>query len=434
MQFPALQDSIRLRYFTFFYLYAMQGVPAGFALTALSNYLVAQGAAPDTVGSFAAVIGTPWILQFLWGPVIDRFQYSVIGRRKHWILIMQGGAFLASLSLLFVQHPAQQVNLLAALFFVHSIFASWQDTSVDATAIFVVPQQQRGRVNAFMRGGFLMGIAFGAAVLSTVLHQYSFFVAACVQSAFLLFFTVLTFFIKITRQDRLFPSFSKKQLLPDGHTPEQDNPPVKWLFTQLYKGIVEKKSLQAYVTIALVYLCFSIFIRSYMYHIIHVLHWKDNDLSVLQGSWGSVLTFIVVIFGGVIADKTGAAHLQKIVMWMLGTFLLLLCAFYMYWYNRTLTTAALIVWNFADPMFSVATFPILMALCRPQVEGSQFTAYMAFLNFCDVLGSYISGRALLYITAPWLGMGCGILILFLAALLSYRQYKTRTEAMQPSVV
>lgn len=431
MPLPSLKESARLRYFTFFYLYAMQGIPAGFALTAIANYLVGEGAAPNTVGSFVAIIGTPWILQFMWGPVIDRYQYSVIGRRKHWLVLMQLGAFLASLALLFIKHPAQQVTAMSAMFFIHSIFASWQDTSVDATAIYVVPQEQRGRVNAFMRGGFLMGIAFGAAVLSTVLHTYDFFTAACIQSLILFAFSVLTFFIKIDKHDKLLPRFGKKEVLPDGHTPEEDNPPMRWLFSQLLKGMTAPASLRIYGTIALVYLCFSVFIRSFTYHIIHVLHWHDNDLSVLQGSWGSILTFAVVIFGGVIADKLGAAHLQKIVMWMLGIFLLLLCTFYMYWENRTLTTTALIIWNFADPMFSVATFPILMALCRPQVEGSQFTAYMAFLNFCDVLGSYISGWALLVIPAPWLGFTCGAIITVLSISITLKQYRLRNGSLQP---
>lgn len=429
MPLPALNESTRFRYFTFFYLYAMQGIPAGFALTTLANYLVGQGAAPNIVGSFVAIIGTPWILQFMWGPVIDRYQFSVMGRRKHWLVSMQLGAFFTLLFLLLIKHPVQQVNTIAAIFFIHSIFASFQDTSVDATAIFVVPEQERGRVNAFMRGGFLIGTAVGAAILSTVLHYYNFFTAACLQSALLLTFTILTFFTKIDKKDKLLPAFGKKELLPDGHTPEEDNPSLKWMFTQLYQGIMAKKSLQIYGSIALVYLCFSVFIRSYTYHIIHVLHWQDNDVSVLQGSWGNLLTFVVVIFAGMIADKMGAARLQTVVLWALGIYFLALCGCYMYWGNRTLTTAGLIIWNFADPMFSVASFPLLMAMCRPKVEGSQFTGYMAFLNLCDVMGSYISGWALLLIPAPWLGMACGGIITALAINISSQQYRLRNSSL-----
>lgn len=73
----------------------------------------------------------------------------------------------------------------------------------------------------------------------------------------------------------------------------------------------------------------------------------------------------------------------------------------------------LIVWNFADPMFSVAAMPILMFLCRKNIEGSQFTAYMAIVNFCDVLGSNVSGWALKFVSTPVVGMICGCLIFLL---------------------
>ncbi len=69
MRLPALNESSRLRSFTFFYLYVMQGIPSGFALTAIANYLTGKGVAPNVVGSFVAIVGIPWILQFVWGPL-----------------------------------------------------------------------------------------------------------------------------------------------------------------------------------------------------------------------------------------------------------------------------------------------------------------------------------------------------------------------------
>ena len=433
MPLPALNESARLRYFTFFYLYVMQGIPAGFALTAIANFLVGKGVASNVVGSFVAIVGIPWILQFVWGPIIDRYQYSIIGHRKHWVVLTQFVAFLASLTLLVVKNPVQEITLMSIVFFVHSMFASVQDASVDAIAIFVVPENERGRVNAFMRGGFLVGISFGAALLSTVLHLYSFFAAALIQSLTLLALTILTFFIKLDKRDPLLPTFGKHQVLPDGHTAAEDNPSLGWLFKELWNGMTTKISLRTFALIAVAYLCFSIFISSYTYYIIHNLHWKDNDVSVLQGSWGSLLTFGVVITGGVISDRIGASRLLRMVIWVLGIFLLILCGFYYLWFNRNFTTAGLILWNFADPMMSVAAFPILMALCRPQVEGSQFTAYMAFINFCSIIGSYFSGWALLVIPAPWIGLGCGMVVTLLAVTMTLQQKKLKMKPVfQPA--
>lgn len=410
MRLPALNESPVLRYFAFFYLYIMQGIPAGFGLTAIANYLVGQNVAPQTVGTFIAIVGIPWIIQFAWGPIIDRYQYSVIGHRKHWVVLTQLVAVVASLSLLLVKDPVHQLSLMSFLFFVHSNFASVQDASVDAIAISVVPAGERGRVNAFMRGGYLFGVAMGAAGLSYILHTFSFAAAVLCQSAILFVFTMLTFFIKLDRHDPLLPSFGKHKR-PD--VAEGENPHLKWLFKQLYTGIMRKPSLRSFGIIAIVYLCFSVFIRCYTYHLIHVLKWPDQSVSLLQGSWGSILTFIVIIGGGVVSDKVGPRVLQLKVMWTAGLFLVFLNGLFFLWNHEFFSGAGLVLWNFADPLFSVASFPILMSLCLVHVEGSQFTAYMALINFCDVLGSYITGWSLNIVAAPVLGFTCGIIVLVL---------------------
>ncbi len=192
-----LSESSWLRYGTFFYLYFMQGVPSGFALTALVNYLTARGTSPEILGSFMSIIGIPWIIQLVWGPLIDRYRYSVVGHYKHWIVLTQLAAFGASLLLLIVDSPEQQVWLLAGLFFTHSLFASVQDASVDALAILATPPPEQGRVNAFMRGGLLLGISAGAAGLSIVLNNWGFRTAVLIQSGSLLFFTGMFFFTKL---------------------------------------------------------------------------------------------------------------------------------------------------------------------------------------------------------------------------------------------
>ena len=57
-----LTKSRPLRFITFLYMYVMQGVPAGFALYALANFLTAKGLTPAVIGGFAAVVGIPWSL------------------------------------------------------------------------------------------------------------------------------------------------------------------------------------------------------------------------------------------------------------------------------------------------------------------------------------------------------------------------------------
>jgi len=121
------------------------------------------------------------------------------------------------------------------MFCLHSVFASIQDASVDAIAISVVPEAERGRVNAFMRGGFLLGSSLGAAALATMLHRYDFFWAACTQSAALLVFTILTFFIRLDHDDQLLPRFGASAAR--AAQASTGTPSLGWLFGELWRAM-----------------------------------------------------------------------------------------------------------------------------------------------------------------------------------------------------
>lgn len=407
MKAPVLSESAYLRYFTFFYLYVMQGIPAGFALTALANYLIGKNVSSEKVGTFIAFVGLPWILQFVWGPLIDRFQYSSMGNRKHWIVFAQWASVLATTGLFIIHEPQHNLSTLSAVFFTNSIFASIQVASVDAMAITITPTNERGRMNGFMRGGFLLGIAFSSTVFSIMLHSYSFKVTAMVQTLTLAFFSMLFFFTKLEKDNTLLPS--KKRINPKNA--DAKNPPFKTVFKNVYIGITRQKSLHYLLLIALIYFCSSVFIRSYTFHLINVMKWSDKQVSLLQGGWGSIVTFIAIILAGSVSDKLGHKSLQVKVMWAVCIFLLVINITHSFWSYHYYSGAALVLWNLADPLLSVTIFPILMGLCLKKVEGSQFTTYLALINLCDVLGSYVTGWSLTEITAPTLGLICGVTLL-----------------------
>ncbi|MBO0948934.1 MFS transporter [Fibrella forsythiae] len=397
-----LTQSQRLRFITFFYLYVMQGVPAGFATTALANYLAAEGLRADRIGTFVAMQGLPWTFQFIWGPFIDRYQGSRLGRRRPWVVVAQGMAFLASLSMLLVDDPASQVVLLGLTFLVHGTFASVQDASVDAMAISTIPATERGRTNAFMRGGFLLGTGLGAAGLAYMLRHQGFHAAVLAQSAFLLLFTVLTACIRERPTDALFPGHSTKQTdlaLIQAHVH-----PTRWLFRELVRGLTDRSSLRWFLPILLVYSAQSIFIRAYNVHLIQQLGWSDTALSGLSGSYGVLIVIVVVLAGGTIADRFGARRILPYLIGFHFIYLLTINLLASYWSNSTVASAGSIIWNMMDPSLSVAAIPIIMSLCRTDVEGSQFTAYMAMINLADVVGAFLSGHAQRVATAPTIGL------------------------------
>lgn len=414
-----LEQNKPLRYATFFYLYVMQGVPAGFALTAVTNYLSAEGLPPYQIGRFVAVVGLPWALQFVWGPLIDRFQASRMGRRKPWVLLSQMMAWLASLGLLVIDNPATQIQALSLAFFVHSVFASVQDASVDAMAISSIPASERGRINAFMRGGILCGTGVGAAVLSSLIHYRGFFYAALAQSLLLLGMMFLTFFIKEKAGDALLP-WGKKT---NAATEADDRHQLKLsdIFIRLGQGFFSLASIRLFGPVLLVYACASVFIRALSVHLIQQLRWEDSALSVLTGTYGMLVAMLSVLVAGVLSDKIGTRRLLLLMMTIIGSYLIVFNSLSAFWPRTAFARGGLIVWYTFDPMYSVAAMPALMALCREGVQGSQFTAYMALVNLSDIAGAYISGYALMWVSAPVVGLCCGLAVIGAMLMVSSKQ-------------
>jgi len=425
-----LKESRRLRYFTFCFLYIMQGLPAGFRADTIYNYLVEKGLTAEAVGSFVFLVGLPWSFQFVWGPVVDRFQVSVIGQRKQWVVLTQLVAVAASLGLLVIRDPVAELGLMSALFLVHSLFASIQDTSVDAMAIGVTPEAERGRLNALMRIGFLLGTSLGAAGLAPVLHHYGFQRAALLQSGVLLFFTVLTFFIRLDRTDRLLPAFlrgararqlaARQQarqatlaltptLAPEA--PTAHNQPLWTIFQELARSVWQPRSLRIYLCVWAVYLASTVFYSSYKFTLLHDLHYRAQAVSIIEGSWVNLLAVVVLLAGGWVSDRLGAVRLQRGVLVFVSLVFLTISALHGSWAQPAVGNGGLVALNLIDPFMSVAALPLLMNLCDKRVAGSQFTAYMALINFGDVLGAKINGWALSFTTAPMVGVGCAAIVL-----------------------
>ena len=372
-----------------------------------------------------------------------------MGRRRPWVIGAQICAFIASTGLLFVRDPpTKYITALVVAFFVHSIFASIQDASVDAQAITSIPLHERGRINGFMRGGFLVGSALGAAGLSWVLRNWSYLAAASINSSFLFLFTFITFFIKEKSDDQLFPcnrqKFARRR---QQYQPTNDYSYLR-LFVELFKGLLSPQSLRLFIPILVVYATQAAFIRAYNsklffeipgkeqqrlslpVHLIKVLGWSDTSVSILSGAWGTLIVIGVVLIGGWLADRVGARRLLIVVIFIHACYMLTANLVEPYWHKKPVATAVLILWNMMDPILSTASMPVLMALCRTHVEGktadidqktksllllllgSQFTTYMSLVNLCDLAGAFVSGQLQRHFRANVIGLGCAILIIF----------------------
>ena len=200
-----LSDHPRLRLLTLCALYMSQGIPFGFVTVTLKAYLTERGLGIDQIGTVLAMGTLPWAFKWLWGPVIDRFEFLPMGRRRPWILLAQCLMELTVGAMIAVPDLVAGVAALSWMVFAHNVFSSLQDVSVDALAVDLLKEQERGRVNGLMYGSSYLGTFIGGAGIGTVLSLYSLRAAMIVQVAMLLGIMTLPLFLRERAGERLLP-------------------------------------------------------------------------------------------------------------------------------------------------------------------------------------------------------------------------------------
>ncbi|MEP5608231.1 MAG: hypothetical protein ABJP49_06960, partial [Marinobacter alexandrii] len=146
-------------------LYVAQGVPLGFAFEALPVVLRREGI-PLAMLAWLPVAGLPWVIKFLWAPLVDARWVVRLGRRRTWILTMQFllAVSMAILTMLPIGEDTVPIILLVMTFGI--VAAATQDIATDGLAAETQKGSALAVVNAFQVGGMLGGfMAGGAGVL-----------------------------------------------------------------------------------------------------------------------------------------------------------------------------------------------------------------------------------------------------------------------------
>src|SRR3954454_7197382 len=160
MPLPDLLATRRGRLAAFFLLYVTEGIPLGFAATAVATQLRRQGVGPAEIGAFVGSFYLPWAVKWAFGPFVDVFRSQRFGHRRGWILLTQFMMMLTLVSLVAVPLP-QGLWLFTAILLVHNTFGAIQDVAIDSLAVNTLSEDERGLANGLMFAGAAIGQAVG---------------------------------------------------------------------------------------------------------------------------------------------------------------------------------------------------------------------------------------------------------------------------------
>jgi PAT family beta-lactamase induction signal transducer AmpG len=384
-----------LRLFTLCILYVAQGIPYGFVTVTFAAYMAEQGLSVAAIGTLTAMSVLPWTFKWVWGPIIDRWGIPSMGRRRPWILLAQGGMIITVAAMAFVPDPTNTLTLLGWLILIHNCFNSLQDVSVDALAVDLLRESERGRVSGLMYGSKYIGIFLGGAVLSRVLTSSDLTMTFVVQVAMLMAIFLVPLLLRERPGERLLPWTRGKAAAV---TIERAAHSMGEIFRSLLRAFSLRSTIVGAVIGVFIFVASGLLGPITQVLLIQDLEWTRTDYTDITGGIGILFGLAGAMGGGFLADLIGARRLTAIACGLLAAMYL---AFGLAspesgvlgvdWAARWFVTAYILAGEFLTSLLSVALFAIYLNISWPKVAATQFTAYMALLNLSTTIGLKVSG-------------------------------------------
>jgi MFS family permease len=160
------------------------------AVTAI--YLRTQGISIPLTTIVVGIVNIPWILKFLWGPIVD---YFIKYGRKTFIIF---GGILSVSAMLLVSLIDPRISLIpfALLIFISHIGIGFVDVATDAWAIDVSTYKDRGKINGAMFSGQYSAWAIGAILLLYIGSTFGYNYAYLANGLLIFLILIFLFFVK----------------------------------------------------------------------------------------------------------------------------------------------------------------------------------------------------------------------------------------------
>ncbi len=289
-----------------------------------------------------------------------------------------------------IPNLVEAISLLATMILIHNIFGSLQDVSVDALAVDLLDESERGRVNGLMYGSSYFGTMLGGAGLGWVFSEYGLRTALITQVGLLLAIMCLPLFLRERPGDSLWPRFTPRSLVGGDSLPSSSTSGN--VFVNLVRAMTLRSTLLAALLALGTRLGSAALDSIGLEYYVNQLNWTKEAYNNLMGGYAVVVGLTGAMAGGFIADRVGAKRLAATTSVLLGVMWIAFGSLHAYWSTPGVVMTMLLLQELLLAMLLVSLFALFMTISWPRVAATQFTAYMALLNLSTTCGSWIAGR------------------------------------------
>ncbi len=431
---PALSENTFLRYFSFAALYVAQGIPEGLLWYAVPAWLAMNGKSPAEIGSYVAVIGIPWSLKIINAPIMDRFTYLSMGRRRPWVLFGQLGLILSFLSMSLISDPINNLSLLMILGFIVSFFEVSQDIAVDGMAIDILPVDQQARANGLMWGSKTLGISASVAAGSWIMSHYGYFYAIVSFSFFTSIIILVPLLLRERPGEKLLPwtkgEASKTAAKIQLHS-------WKGIFKSLYKVFFLPVSLMMGIA------AFSFSVgRGLIDTVLPVftvqeLGWADTQYSQIFATANLISGIGGMIIGGFLIDYFGKVKMITVYLSLLITLVSVMSFLKSFWHSEIFVIGFIIGFYILLTFTTIAIFASAMQLCWKRISVTQFTLYMAISNLGLAAGAALMGQLKEFLNWDFVILSYiifAVVMLILTRFINFEKHQERVEILESKYV
>lgn len=384
MALPALTDNRWLRLFALAGLYAAQGLPWGIFIVAIPTWLATQGHSSTEVGLFIATVTLPWTFKLFSGPVMDRFIFPNLGRRRPWVIIAQLVIISGYLML-----PASEghFNWLLIIGIVVNIGAAVQDVAVDGMAIDILPESERAKANSFMYGGQVAGISGSSAAGAYLLSSYGIGATGVIMALIVSILALIPILLRERPGEKLLPWTSGHAL---ERTLNMQETQWKTIFSDLIKVIILPMSLLLIfvkigdrTTVGIITAALPIITTQEL-----------GKPETFYPEWSAIAGIFAAIFGIAVAPIIDWLNAHRALLLGLAIKVIVLIGIGFainYWQDERVLISILFLVAFVSQWLTIASVSLFMHLCAIKVSASQFAVYMATSNLALSFGSGLFG-------------------------------------------
>lgn len=384
-----LSEFAILRYFTFSSLYTAQGIPEGLTFFAIPAWLAMNDKTPVEIGSFIAIIGIPWSFKIIAAPIMDRFTYLPMGRKRPWILIGQLGLIISLFCASFINDPLNNLNHLMVAGFFISFFGALQDVATDGMVIDVVPIDEQARTNGLMWGSKTIGTSLSLLVSTWVINNFGFNYATLLLSSIVFFILLIPLFIKENEGEKIVP-WGKGNTSKKAASVQLKS--LTSIFKNLFKVFLLPTSLILGVAVFINSIGNGIMDTLLPVFTIQKIGWTNSYFSQIMAIANIVAGIMGMIVGGALVDFFGKIRMMSIYLICLIVLIVSMSLFKVYWLDTIMVQAFIILYYILYTFLTIAIFATAMELCWKRISATQFTLYMAISNLGRATGAGFLGE------------------------------------------